>query len=71
MLSNIETLTQYHDPGIICLEETQLRPSLLLNLRGYTTHRYDYLDGDRANGGTVILVKDCIFSAPNNIQTPL
>jgi hypothetical protein len=51
-------------PVIVCLQETHLRPSHALRLRGYATHRYDNPAGERASGATALLVKDCICCVP-------
>jgi hypothetical protein len=44
-----------------------LHPFHSLILCGYTTNHYDHLDGDGANAGTAVLVRNCIFSVPVNI----
>jgi hypothetical protein len=67
---DLHALTQYCDSAISHLQETHLCPSQSWNLHGYTTHRYDHLDGERANTGTAVLVKECIFfSTSVNIQS--
>lgn len=50
-----------------------MRPSHSLNLRSYTTHRYDHFDSDTANEETAIFVNDYtyIVCLPVNIQTLL
>jgi hypothetical protein len=59
------------NPGIGCHEETHVRPSHAFRLGGYTTLRYDHPSGEKANGGTAILVKVCIYSVPVNFRSPL
>lgn len=64
----LQGLTQHFAPATSCLKETQVLPC---HLHSYSAHYYDHRNGDRANGGTHVLVKECIFLATVNIQTPL
>ena len=43
-------------PSIICLQETFLKPSDNLNIRGYNMYNHIYQSGDRASGGSSIVV---------------
>jgi exonuclease III len=65
---NLQALIQCHDPTIICLQESHLRPSHALNLRDYMAQSYDITDGEKVSGGTTILV---MYSTMVNICSPL
>jgi exonuclease III len=58
-LTDLEALVSHRNPSILCLQETHLSHSL--TLRGFEVYRHDHLGGERANGGTAILVRDCVF----------
>ena len=47
-------------PSIICLQETFLKPNDNLNIRGYTLYNHIYQAGDRASGGSSIVVNNSI-----------
>ena len=53
-------------PSIICLQETFLKPSDNLNIRGYNMYNHIYQSGDRASGGSSIVVNNSI--PQNQIQ---
>jgi hypothetical protein len=70
-LIDVQALIQYRNPAILCFQETHLRPAHTLNIHGFTPYRYDHQDGERANGGTAILVQDHIYSSAVNPSTTL
>jgi hypothetical protein len=70
-LTDLQTVIQYRNSAVLCLQEINLRPAHTLNVRGFTPCRYDRPDGDRANCGTAILGQDCIFSSAVNIRSTL
>ena len=43
---------------IICLQETFLKPSDNLNIRGYTLYNHINQAGDRASGGSSVIIKN-------------
>ena len=47
-------------PSIICLKETFLKPSDNLDIRGYTMYNHIHKSGDRASGGSSIVVNNSI-----------
>jgi hypothetical protein len=64
----LQAQTQYHYLTIICFQITYLCHSHSLNLCSSMAQHYNHLCSDKANRGMAVLVKDCIFSAPVNIQ---
>jgi hypothetical protein len=69
-LPNPQVVMQHHDqPSSVFVKLSS--SSHALNLHGYTAHHYEHLDNDRDNEETAILVKDFVFLASFNIQTPL
>ena len=44
-------------PSVICLQETFLKPTDNLNIRGYTLYNHIHRAGDRASGGSYIPVR--------------
>jgi hypothetical protein len=63
---NLQALIPYHDLAIICLEDINLHPSLALNMHNFAGHHYDHPDG-----GMAVIVKDCIYCIPVNLNSPL
>ena len=47
-------------PSIICLQETFLKPTDNLNIRGYTLYNHIHQAGDRASGGSSIVVNNSV-----------
>jgi hypothetical protein len=61
----------HRNPSILFLQETHLRPFHSLTLRGFEVHRPDHCGGERANGGTAILVRECVYSVSVPLHTIL
>jgi exonuclease III len=70
-LSDVQALIQYRNPATLCFQETHLHPAHTLYIRGFTPYQYDHQDGERANGGTAVLVQDHIYSSAVNLRTTL
>ena len=47
-------------PSIICLQETFLKPTNNLNIRGYTLYNHIHQSGGRASGGSSIVVNSSV-----------
>ena len=47
-------------PSIICLQETFLKPSDNLNIRRYALYNHIHQAGDRASGGSSIIINNSI-----------
>jgi hypothetical protein len=62
--SGLQSPTQYRDSAIIPDRNIFALPTHC------TAHRYN-INSDRANGVMAILLKDCVFSAPVNIRSPV
>jgi hypothetical protein len=62
---------QYCNPATVYLQGRYLWPTHSLNFLGFMALCYDHLGGNRASGGTAILVKDCIYSTAVTLLTPL
>ena len=67
--AELSAIAEIHRPGIICLSETGLAPSVALSISGYTTFRRDRPPNEnksgtasRGYGGVAILVRDHRFS---------
>ena len=58
-------------PSIICLQETFLKPSDNLSLRGYTMYNHIHQSGDRASGGSSIIVNNSIPQSQIPLNTNL
>ena len=54
-------------PAIVCLQETFLKTEDKINLKGYTMYDYIHQAGDRASGGSSIIINNSI----PQIQIPL
>ena len=54
-------------PSIICLQETFLKPNSNLDIRDYTMYNHIHQAGDRASGGSSVIINN---SVPQ-IQIPL
>lgn len=65
--SNFQASVQYYNSVTICLQETHFCPSHTSNLSTFTAN---HLNGNRANKGTDILVKNHFCPSPFNFQTP-
>jgi exonuclease III len=68
-LPELDILRMRHSPAAICLQETHLRPTHTASLRGYALYRYDHLSGERANGRTVIFIRDSVYSCQVQLQS--
>jgi hypothetical protein len=55
----------------LCLQETHLLPFHSLTLRGFEVYSHDSLGKVRANGGTAIVVRDCVYSVSVPLHTTL
>ena len=58
-------------PSIICLQETFLKPSDNLSIRGYTMYNHIHQSGDRASGGSSIIVNNSISQSQIPLNTNL
>ncbi|GFU02564.1 putative RNA-directed DNA polymerase from transposon X-element [Nephila pilipes] len=58
-----------HNPDIICMQETRLKPADNLNIANYITHRTDCIT--YAGGGTALLIKSSIPHHATVINTTL
>ena len=47
-------------PSIVCLQETFLKPTDNINIRGYTLYNHIHQAGDRASGGSTIVVNNSV-----------
>ena len=56
-------------PSIICLQETFLKPSDNLNIRGYNMYNDIYQSGDGASGGSSIVVNNSIPQSHIKLNT--
>ena len=55
--------------SIICLQDTFLNPSGNLNIRGYNMFNHIYQSGDRASGGSSIVVNNSIPQSQIQLNT--
>src|SRR5215469_6704624 len=51
-------------PAVFCLQETQLNDQHPYNLKGFTSYSHNTNTGDRAHGGTMIMVANAIPHQP-------
>ena len=56
-------------PSIICLQETFLKPTDDLNIRGYTLYNHIHQAGDRASGGSSIVVNNSVPQSQIHLNT--
>lgn len=56
--NQIKLFIQTHNPDILLLSETHLKPHHNLIITGYDIYRTDRID--KAGGGTAVLIKSCI-----------
>lgn len=70
-LPELELLLSSYNPCCVCLQESHLRPDEVFNLRGYNILRCDVDPGQRAHGGTIILLVDDMPFEPCALRTRL
>ena len=58
-------------PSIICLQETFLKPGDNIGIKGYTFYNHIHPVGDRASGGSSIVVNNCIPQSQIPLNTNL
>ena len=58
-------------PSIICLQETFLKPSDNLNIRGYTLYNHINQAGDRASGGSSVIINNSVPQSQIPLNTNL
>ena len=58
-------------PSIICLQETFLKPSDNLSIRGYTMDNHIHQSGDRASGDSSVIVNNSIHQSQIPLNTNL
>ena len=58
-------------PSIICLQETFLKPGDNLDIRGYTLYNHIHQAGDRASGGSSIILNNSIPQSQIQLNTNL
>ena len=58
-------------PSIICLQETFLKPSDNLDIRGYTLYNHIHQEGDKASGGASIILNNSIPQSQIQLNTNL
>ena len=58
--NEILILMSLFSPSVICLQETFLKQSDNINFRGFNMFNYICPDGQRASGGTSIMVKSSV-----------
>ena len=58
-------------PSIICLQETFLKPSDNLDIRGYTLYNHIHQAGDKASGGASIILNNSIPQSQIQLNTNL
>ena len=58
-------------PSIICLQETFLKPSDNLNIRGYTLYNHINQTGDRASGGSLVIINNSVPQSQIPLNTNL
>ena len=60
-----------NEPSIICLQETFLKPGDNLDIRGYTLYNHIHQAGDRASGGSSIILNNSIPQSQIQLNTNL
>ena len=64
-------LVQLYNPIAICLQETHLKETDKINLKGYTMYNTYGNTGERASGGSTIFVRDNVIHSPVTLTTDL
>ncbi|XP_026688823.1 uncharacterized protein LOC113473349 isoform X2 [Diaphorina citri] len=67
----IKMLLSKYNPNILCIQETRLLQSLVVNFNNYSIFRYDHTGGETASQGLITLVKKCHYVNRINIQSTL
>ena len=67
--NELKLLAEEFSPTAFCLQETHLKPSDNIHFKGYLSYNSFSMDGDRACGGSSILVKQDILHSPINLNT--
>jgi hypothetical protein len=70
-LPDLSPLVSHWISSILCIQETHLRSFPSLTFRGFEIYRHDHIGGERANGGTAIFVRDCVYSVSVPLHTTL
>ena len=58
-------------PSVICLQETFLKPSDNLDIRGYTLYNHIHQAGDKASGGSSVILHNSIPQSQIQLNTSL
>ena len=69
--NEILILMSLFSPSVICLQETFLKQSDNVNFRDFNMFNYICPDGQRASGGTSILVKSSVPHSQFHLNTNL
>ncbi len=69
--NELQLLDQDLSPSVFCLQETYLKQTDTLNLRRYEAYHSFSHPGDRATGGSSILVKQNVIHSPITLTTNL
>ena len=64
-------LMSLFSPSVICLQETFLKQSDNVSFRDFNMFNYIYPDGQRASGGTSIMVKSSVPHSQFDLNTNL
>lgn len=69
----IKLLIHKYEPSLLCIQETHLKPNRDFKMKSFSEYRKDgtLVEGDRAKGGVLTLVKSEIPHKQLNIQTSL
>ncbi|KAI5710266.1 hypothetical protein M8J75_007113 [Diaphorina citri] len=70
-MEEIKMLLSKYNPSILCIQETRLLQSLVVNFNNYSVFRYDHSGGETASQGLITLVKKCHYVNRINIQSTL
>ncbi|KAI5712434.1 hypothetical protein M8J75_008318 [Diaphorina citri] len=70
-MEEIKMLLSKYNPSILCIQETRLLQSLVVNFNNYSVFRYDHTGGETASQGLITLVKKCHYVNRINIQSTL
>ena len=69
--NELRVLSQQLNPLAICLQETYIKEKKKMNFKNYTMYNVNAPDGDRAAGGSAILVRRDIIHSEIKIKTKL
>ena len=69
--NEILILMSLFSPSVICLQETFLKQSDNINFRDFNIFNYICPDGQRASGGTSIMVKSSVPHSQFDLNTNL